>query len=189
MRNVFRALVAIIPLAIASPYSVAPRTTNGCASASSGDFAWTVEAFTYRSSDVYSTPAHEIRSATVTFNLSNPVPPEEVLCTAQSSAYTIFFSGEIVYTCTAPAGSTTKTSFRFSEINGELDVNQTWTCSDGEPVTYKGYGAVKLTLDCQTTFWRNPNYTGPSSGLYSISNTNCAPVTVPLTPSSKTVVA
>ncbi|KAI1163063.1 hypothetical protein F5B18DRAFT_349289 [Nemania serpens] len=189
MRNFLRALVAIIPLTVASPYGVDSRDNSGCASASSGDFAWTIKAFTFRSSETYSTPAHLVASGYVNFNLSNPALPEEVVCSATSSAYTFFFYGEIDYTCTAPAGSTSKTSFTYSQMSDELRVNQTWTCSDAAPVTFKGFGAVNFTLDCQVIFWQNPHYTGPSSGLYSTRDTTCTPVTLPLTPSEKAVVA
>ncbi|KAI1196823.1 hypothetical protein F5X97DRAFT_201025 [Nemania serpens] len=189
MQNFFRALVTVIPLVTASPYGVDPRDTTGCASASSGDFAWTVKAFTFSISDVYSTPAHEVASGTVTFNLSNPALPEEVRCTASNSAYSLYFYGGVNYACSAPVGSTTKTSFTYSQIDDGLHINQTWTCKDGEPVTFKGFGIVNFNLSCHTTFYQNPNYTGPSSGLYSIRDTNCDPVTLPLTPSEKTIVA
>ncbi|KAI1112727.1 hypothetical protein F5Y14DRAFT_247585 [Nemania sp. NC0429] len=189
MRNFLRALIAIAPFAVASPYGVDPRDTSGCASASSGDFAWTINAFTYSSSDVYSTPAHEVASGTVTFDLSNPALPEKVRCSASNSATGIYFDGGIKYACSAPVGSTTKTSFTYSEVGNELRVNQTWTCNDGNTVTFGGFGSVNFVLSCHTTFYQNPNYTGPSSGLYSIRSTNCDPVTLPLTPSEKTIVA
>ncbi|KAI8945080.1 hypothetical protein F4801DRAFT_150370 [Xylaria longipes] len=192
MRDFGRILVAMLPLAIAFPYDVSPRNTKGCTSASSGDFSWTVEAFTYYSSDIFSTPSHEVASGSVDFNLTNPALPEKVHCAASSTVLTAFFYGNIDYACTAPAGSETKTSFTFSRITNGLSINQNWTCSDGDPqhpVTFTGYGTVNLTLDCQTTYYQNPNYTSPGNGFYSTRTTKCAPVTLPLTPRIKSFIS
>ncbi|TGJ88713.1 hypothetical protein E0Z10_g10 [Xylaria hypoxylon] len=190
MHSFVSILVAMSPLTIAFPYDVSPRDTNGCTTTSSGDFSWTIEAFDFHSSDIFTTPAHEVAYGYVNFNLTNPALPERVLCTAYSSALTSFFYGGIDYTCAAPAGSKTKTSFTFSRITNGLSINQTWTCSDGnpqQPSTFIGYGTVNLTLNCQTSYYRNPNYTSPDNGFYSTSDTTCAPVTLPLTPRDKTV--
>ena len=64
MHNLIRALVAVLPLSAAYPYGVSPRNSGDCTSISLGDFSWTVEAFTFSSSDVYTTPAHEVASPT-----------------------------------------------------------------------------------------------------------------------------
>ncbi|KAI0449725.1 hypothetical protein F5B21DRAFT_32801 [Xylaria acuta] len=192
MRTFVRTLVTTLPLIIAFSYGVSARDTNGCTSTSFGDFSWTIAAFTYYSSDIFSTPSHEVASGSVDFSLNNPALPEKVHCAASSTVLTEFFYGNVNYACTAPAGSKTKTSFAFSRITNGLDINQTWTCSDGDhqhSVTFTGYGAVNLTLDCQTTYYQNPNYTSPDNGFYSIRTTKCAPVTLPLTPRDKTAVA
>ncbi|KAI3325801.1 hypothetical protein HD806DRAFT_491282 [Xylariaceae sp. AK1471] len=192
MHNFIRALVTFLPFTSASPYGVNPRDTTGCTSASLDDFSWTIDAFTYYSSEAYTTPAHEVASASIKFNLTNPALPEKVQCTASSSAYTIFFLGSINYSCTAPAGSKTKTTFNFSQIKNTLNVNQTWTCSDEDlesPVTFAGYGSVDLTLNCSSNFFQNPNWHSSSDGFYSLRTTTCTPVTLPLTPQNKTIVA
>ncbi|KAI0437517.1 hypothetical protein F4803DRAFT_565984 [Xylaria telfairii] len=182
----------MLPLAVAFPYNMSPRDTNGCTSVSFGDFSWTIEAFTYYSSDVFSTPSREVASGSVDFNLTNPAVPEKVHCTGFSTMPAALFFGDVDYTCTAPAGSKTKTSFTFSRITNELGITQTWKCSDRDPqypVTFTGYGTVNLTLDCQATNYQNPDFTSPDNGVYSIRTTKCAPVTLSLTPEHKTAVS
>ncbi|KAI1127296.1 hypothetical protein F5Y10DRAFT_195329 [Nemania abortiva] len=192
MHNFIRALIAILPLTSASPYGVGPRDSSSCTSVSSGNFSWTIVAFTFYSSDVYTTPAHEVASASIKFNLTNPALPEKVQCSASSTAFSIFFLGDINYSCTAPAGSETKTTFNFSQIKNTLNINQTWTCSDENPqnsVTFAGYGSVGLTLDCQSTYYQNPNWHSSSDGFHSTRTTTCTPLTLPLTPYDKTIVS
>jgi hypothetical protein len=133
MQNFVMILVAMSPLTVASPYGASPRDTSCCTSASSGAFSWTIEAFDYHSSETFTTPAHEVASGYVDFKLNNPALPEEVHCAATSSVVTNYFYGDVNYACNAPAGSQTKTSFTFNALNKGLSINQTWTCSDGNP--------------------------------------------------------
>ncbi|KAI0103780.1 hypothetical protein GGR51DRAFT_561436 [Nemania sp. FL0031] len=189
MPNFIGTLAAILPLVAAAPYGMSPRDgTASCTSTSSGDFSWTIESFTYHASYVFSTPAHQIASGQVAFNLTNPAVAETVECTAYSTWLSDFFYGNINYNCTAPAGSSTQTSFAFSRPANQLDVNQTWTCSEGEyPVTFSGRGSVVLPANCQDYYYQNPNWT--SGAIYSIHNIDCGPDTLPLTPFDKTAVA
>ncbi|RWA06260.1 hypothetical protein EKO27_g8839 [Xylaria grammica] len=192
MQNLIVALTAVLPLAAAAPYGLSQRnSTPGCTSISFGDFAWTIEDFVYHASYVFSTPAHQIASGDVAFNLTHPAFPEEkVSCTAYSTWLTDFFYGNINYDCKVPEGSGSETSFSFSRPSGELNINQTWTCDDQDPqypITFHGYGTVNLTLDCKETNYQNPDW--QIGQIYSTRNIDCAPVTLPLTPYSKTAVA
>ncbi|KAI0112080.1 hypothetical protein GGR51DRAFT_54827 [Nemania sp. FL0031] len=193
MHYLIRSLVAVLPFTSASPYGVSSRDSSDCNSVSLGDFSWNIEAFTFYSSDVYTTPAHEVASASIKFNLTNPALPEKVQCTASSAAFGgIYFLGNINYSCAAPAGSKTLTNFNFSQIKNTLNINQTWTCSDEDtqsPVTFTGYGSVDLALNCTSTFYQNPNWHSSSDGFYSTRTTTCTPLTLLLTPQNKTVVS
>ncbi|KAI1735389.1 hypothetical protein F4680DRAFT_453076 [Xylaria scruposa] len=191
MYNFISTLAAILPLASAAPYGLNPRdSTPGCTSISFGDFSWTIEEFTFHASYIFSTPAHQISSGTVAFNLTNPAFPEKVTCTAYSTWLQDFFYGNINYNCAVPEGSGIESSWSFSRPSGELNVNQTWTCTDEDPqypVTFHAYGTVDLDLDCQETYWQNPNWT--IGQIYSDRDISCAPVTLPLKPHDKTAVA
>ncbi|KAI0400825.1 hypothetical protein F4802DRAFT_601587 [Xylaria palmicola] len=196
MHSLIRTLAAVLPLAAAAAPSGgasarSARSTPGCTSLSFGDFAWTVQSFTYHAQYTFSTPAHQVSSGSVRFNLTNPALPETAVCAADSTQLTDFFYGDFVYHCQAPAtGSGTATTFAFSRPSGLLTVNQTWTCRDEDPqypVTFTGYGAVNLTLDCNTTNYQNPDW--QSGEIYSSRTINCAPLTLPLTPHDKTAVA
>ncbi|KAI3320444.1 hypothetical protein HD806DRAFT_538281 [Xylariaceae sp. AK1471] len=193
MRNFIGTLAAILPLAAAAPYGVSPRDSNpGCTSTSFGDFSWTIKSFTYRASYIFTTPAHQNSWGYVNFNLTNPALLGEVACSAQSSQLYDFFYGNFNYNCILPTGSTTKTSFDFNRPSGQLDINQTWTCSDEDPqypVTFSAYGTVNLTLNCTTSYYQNPNWQPGTGAFYSDEETTCAPVTLPLTPHDKTAVA
>ncbi|KAK5635992.1 hypothetical protein RRF57_011704 [Xylaria bambusicola] len=191
MRNFASILIASLPFAIAAPYGLSPRDSEpGCTSISFGDFAWTIEDFTYHAGYVFSTPAHQISSGSVDFNITNPAFSEKVSCTAYSTVLTDFFYGNMNYNCDVPEGSGIGTSFSFSRPLNQLNINQTWTCSDEYPqypITFTAYGTVNLTLDCQQTYWQNPNWT--LGEIYSDREISCNPVTLPLTPYSKTAVA
>ncbi|KAI1306662.1 hypothetical protein F5Y03DRAFT_354117 [Xylaria venustula] len=191
MRNFIGTLAAALPLAAAAPYGLDSRDSPaGCTAASFGDFAWTIEDFTYHAGYVFSTPAHQISSGTVAFNLTNPAFPEIVSCTAYSTWLEDFFYGNINYNCAVPEGSSARTSFSFSRPSGELNINQTWTCDDEDPqypITFTDYGTVNLTLVCNETDYQNPDW--QQGEIYSDRDISCAPVTLPLTPHDKTAVA
>jgi hypothetical protein len=134
MRNFIGTLAAVLPLAAAAPYGVSQRDSNpGCTSTSFGDFSWTIKSFTYHASYIFTTPAHQVPSGTVSFNLTNPAILGEVTCSAYSDQLTDFFYGNFNYNCNVPSGSSAKTSFAFNRPTGRLDLNQTWTCSDDDP--------------------------------------------------------
>ncbi|KAI1822534.1 hypothetical protein F4861DRAFT_386968 [Xylaria intraflava] len=188
MRTFVGVLAAMLPLAVAAPSGPRPRDYSDCTSLSFDDFSWTVEAFAFGASYLFTTPAHQVSSGTVAFNLSNPALPETVSCQAYSTWLTDFFYGNVNYNCAAPDGSTTKTSFAFSRPSGELNVNQTWTCHDNDyPTIFAAYGAVNLTLDCTEDDYQNPNWT--MGQIYSSRVITCAPVTLPLKPHDETAVA
>ncbi|KAI0392808.1 hypothetical protein F5Y17DRAFT_459469 [Xylariaceae sp. FL0594] len=195
MGSFLKLLTALAPLVVASPWDHSLRRwdTSACTSASTSDsFSWPIDNLTYHLSEIYTTPAHLVASATLDFKIGNPALPSSpvVHCYAYSSAYSLYFYGQITYACddVSLAGSATKTYFTVSLINDELTVNQTWTCpQDAYTATFKGYGSTILPLDCHTTYYVNPNYTSPSSGFYSTRTTTCVPLTFTLTPSEKEV--
>ncbi|KAI0194245.1 hypothetical protein F4808DRAFT_474879 [Astrocystis sublimbata] len=192
MQKITALLIATLRLVAALPHADSLAST-ACVSASFGNFSWILQDFTYSSSDVFTTPSHEVASGSVEFNLTNPAIPETVHCNASSTVPTAFFDGNVVYTCKAPARSATKTKFTFDAGNNELNINQTWTCSSGNPhspgVTFIGLSAVNLSPNCTTFFYQNPMYPESGSGLYSAGITMCAPLTLPLTPQYKAAVA
>lgn len=192
MVNFVGTLFAVLPLVAAAPSGMSARdsSTPGCTSVSYDEFSWDVEAFTYHASYTFSTPAHQIASGSVDFNLSNPALGEKVRCTAYSTQLNDFFYGNFNYDCAAPEGSTSETTFAFSRPSGQLDVNQTWTCTDQDPqypTTFHAYGSVDLDLNCTETNYKNPDW--QLGEIYSSRVITCEPVTLPLKPHEKTAVA
>lgn len=137
MVNFVGTLFAALPLVAAAPSSMSARDGSkaGCTSGSFADsFSWKLEAFNYHAAYTFSTPAHQIASGTVDFNLTNPALDETVACTAYSTQLSDFFYGNFNYKCSGlPQGSTSETTFAFNRPTGQLDVNQTWTCTDSDP--------------------------------------------------------
>lgn len=127
-------LLALVPLAFASPiHPVQQRDANAsCTKSSFGNFSWTVESFDYHASYIFTTPAHQNSWGYVNFNLSNPALSYQAICSAASSQLSDFFYGNFWYTCTLPDGSPPgpKAAFAFNRASGQLDFNQTWSCSD-----------------------------------------------------------
>ncbi|KAI0393952.1 hypothetical protein F5Y17DRAFT_279988 [Xylariaceae sp. FL0594] len=191
MRNFIGTIAAFVPLALAAPGCGYPA--KSCSKVSFSDFSWNVEAFTYHASYIFSTPAHQIASGTVAFNITNPaVPNTKVSCSAYSSQLTDFFYGDFVYTCQQPgAGSKiTETTFDYNAVTGHLDVNQTWTCNDQDPkypITFRALGSANLTLHCKEDDYQNSNWT--IGQIYSSRTINCAPVNLPIHPTEKSAVA
>jgi hypothetical protein len=132
-------LLALVPLAaFASPVTpIAHRDAPaGCSKTSFGDFSWTVANFDYHASYIFTTPAHQNSHGYVNFTLVNPALGSTATCSASSSQLNDFFYGNMLYTCSTPDGSpgnSSATSFTFNRASGELDFNQTWTCSDEDP--------------------------------------------------------
>ncbi|KAJ8119664.1 hypothetical protein ONZ43_g3435 [Nemania bipapillata] len=192
MRNFIGTLAAALPLAAAAPYGLNSRDSPaGCSSKSFGDFAWAISNFNYHASYVFSTPAHQIDSGTVGFNLTNTALSETVACTAYSLQLQDYFYGNINYNCTAAEGSSTSTTFSYSRPSGQLNINQTWTCDDEDPqypITFTAYGTVNLTFPCDTWTYQNPDW--QPGQTYSILDITCgSPFTLPLVPYEKTAIA
>lgn len=132
MLNIISTLAALLPLAVAAPLQI--RDSNpGCQAASFNNFSWSIEDFDYHASYVFTTPAHQNSWGYVNFNLTNPALEYPAVCSASSSQLSDFFYGTMIYNCELPESSTTKATFDFSRPSGELNVNQTWTCSDTDP--------------------------------------------------------
>ncbi|KAI1326703.1 hypothetical protein F5Y16DRAFT_225524 [Xylariaceae sp. FL0255] len=189
MPGLIGTLAVILPLAAAMPRDLYTRSSNhtSCtAISSSKNFKWNIVDFVYHGSYVFSTPAHQIDSGTVNFNLSNPATDENISCSAYSDQLEDFFYGTYNYNCTTPTGSTTITSFNYSTPSTVLNVNQTWECTDvkcSKPKSFTALGSIDLNLSCTDTYYQNPNWT--EGEIYSTRTIDCNPVTIPLTPFKK----
>ncbi|KAJ9144401.1 hypothetical protein NKR19_g6445 [Coniochaeta hoffmannii] len=186
--------LTLMPLAFTSPLPLVEQrdASPGCTEASFGKFSWTVDNFDYHASYIFTTPAHQNSYGFLNFTLSNPALPSAAICSASSSQLSDFFYGNIWYTCNIPDSGHegTATAFAFNRASGQLDFNQTWSCSDEDaqyPITFRGYATVNLTLDCTDTTWTNSNWT--MGDIYSDREVKCTPVTLPVQPYTMTAVA
>lgn len=191
MQALLATLVALLPLAAASPLGLRARDDNkGCQAASFGNFAWTIQDFDYHASYIFTTPAHQNSWGYVNFNLTNPALTYAVQCSGQSSQLSDFFYGSPSYPCTGPNGTKTDTTFDFNRATGELRIQQTWTCSDQDPkypVRFTANGATNLTLDCTDETEENADW--QMGEIYSNRQVKCKPVSQPLKPSQISAVA
>ncbi|KAI0165751.1 hypothetical protein GGR57DRAFT_497228 [Xylariaceae sp. FL1272] len=180
------ALTSLLTLAAAAPAASTSGAT--CSSTSTNRFRWTIDDFTYHAGYLFTTPAHQVSSGSVAFNLTNTAVDETVSCTAYSTQLEDFFYGNFNYNCTASDESTTVTSFAFSRPTGQLNINQTWTCDEGsDPVQFIGVGAANLTLDCTESNYQNPDW--QLGETYSDRVIDCEPVSITLKPSQITGIA
>ncbi|KAI0020872.1 hypothetical protein F4780DRAFT_779096 [Xylariomycetidae sp. FL0641] len=196
MYSLVKTFLATLPLALAAPSGLDPRDSNpGCQAASFGSFAWTVENFVYNASYIFTTPAHQNSWGYVNFDLRNPALAYDVACRASSSQLNDFFYGNVPYTCSSSSAadnssSTTETTFSYSRPSGQLNVNQTWVCSDRDPLyptTFHAYGTANLSLSCTDETTNNPDW--EIGQIYSDRQVDCKPVTLPLKPYEITAVA
>jgi hypothetical protein len=131
--HVIATLAALLPLAIAAPHAKVLRDNNPGCQAASSNLTYTVEDFDFHASYIFTTPAHQNSWGYASFNLTNPALTYKSSCSAQSNQLSDFFYGNQIFTCTEPDGSTTKTTFDYNRVTGQLDFNQTWICSDQDP--------------------------------------------------------
>ena len=132
MQNLITTAVALLPLVAAAPLT-ARDDNEGCSDKTFHDFKWTIKDFDFHSSFTFTTPAHQNSWGYVNFNVTNPALTYEVACSASSNQLSDFFYGTVPYTCTSPEGTSAESTFAFSRPSGQLDFNQTWTCSDVDP--------------------------------------------------------
>ncbi|KAI1339372.1 hypothetical protein F5Y15DRAFT_384107 [Xylariaceae sp. FL0016] len=191
MYSLLSALLAVLSLAFAVPFHPEIRDSNpGCQAASFGDFEWTIQTFSYNLSYVYTTPAHHNDYGSIGFDLANPALEYQTTCEASSSSISTLFL--VNHDCTMLNGSTTETTFSFSQSSGLLDVNQTWVCSNEDPqypTTFHAYGSVNLTssISCSSETTTNPDW--ELGETYSEQEVVCGPVTIALKPDEITAVA
>lgn len=176
------ASAATLTSAAAVPVNAARDSNPGCTAASFHDFSWTIGEFVYNKSITFSTPAHQIASGNVQFNLTNPALTYPAVCTAYSTQLSDFFYGNQVYECKTEGNPGTSTTFTFNAPSSTLNINQTWTCSDEDaqyPDTFIYAGQVNLTMECTTSTYQNPDW--EIGQIYSSNFTNCkqSDVTVP----------
>ncbi|KAK3994808.1 hypothetical protein QBC44DRAFT_40624 [Cladorrhinum sp. PSN332] len=174
--------IALLLLPIITSASPLSRRSV-CSETSFKHFNWTVKSFDFHANYIFSTPAHQNSWGYSSFDLFNPADLSTVSCSAASSQLNDFFYGTIPYTCNDTAtGRHGATKFDFNRPTGELRANQTWTCDLDQqyPITFTGYGAVNLTLDCDQTFYQNPNWT--IGEIYSRRDITCQKVDTVMEP-------
>jgi hypothetical protein len=105
---------------------------------------WSVKALTYNASVIFSTPAHQIDGASVSFNLTNDALDYPMVCSGFSSQAGVPFAQDQIYTCT-PGNETAldysngshhgnaKATFIWDWPSKTLKVNETWQCYDNFP--------------------------------------------------------
>jgi len=198
-------LLTILPLASASPLlvqtsssrtrSAADGNATGCTASSLGDFAWSLKGFRFEASFTFTTPAHQNSWGYLDFNVTNPATGVEAICSARSNQLSDFFYATFPYTCKTPNGAGVydydpNTRFDFERAIGQLRFNQTWTCRDQDPeypARFTAYGMADLSLDCNETMYRNPNWT--MGQIYSSRQIKCLPVTLDISPYEMEAVA
>ncbi|OCL10569.1 hypothetical protein AOQ84DRAFT_438252 [Glonium stellatum] len=150
---------------------------------------FTLTNITYTSEIIYSTPAHlAVANGRIEFNLTNSAVPYITHCNAESEWLYDFFYGNIVYTCDAPTGEgiaeDASANFTFSKPAGTFEVNQTWSelrqGYDHPAFMLFGTGSGNATMNCETSYWQNTNWT--LGQLYSITTENCKPANLTITP-------
>ncbi|KAF6824742.1 hypothetical protein CPLU01_10691 [Colletotrichum plurivorum] len=178
--QLLRALLLAAP-ALATPLARRGDEPSPSCGQRSGRLAeWTLTNFDYHASYIFSTPSHQNSWGYVSFNVSNPVLDYVVSCEAASSRLSDFFYGEQTYTCTAPDGQSTETSFTFSRPDGAVTLSQAWTCNDDPkyPARYTAKGGAVADLTCEETYWENSNWT--MGELYSQRTITCDIITLPV---------
>lgn len=117
---------------------VPSNETCGCSSTSFSSWSWSVTDLYYHSSIVFSTPAHQIPNGMISFSLAHPaMPGVSLACSASSTQLQDFFYGNQYFSCTngnVTDETATRATFRFDKATGRVDLNQTWTCTDVDPV-------------------------------------------------------
>ncbi|KAM7186216.1 hypothetical protein V8F20_011486 [Naviculisporaceae sp. PSN 640] len=201
--QIARSLATLLPLAAicsGSPLSLGKRADNatGCSATSFGGFQWGISSFVFNSSVVFTTPAHQNSWGFVNFDVTNPAVTAAnggngdsvAVCSASSNRINDFFYGDLPYTCTSTPGDGRTTTFEFDVASGQLNLNESWVCSDVDPqfpTTFSASGAVKLSLQCDTKSWTNPNWT--LGDIYSTRITTCLPVDLTLKPDEMSAIA
>ncbi|KAK3329884.1 hypothetical protein B0H66DRAFT_542282 [Apodospora peruviana] len=209
-------LATITPLVYAMP-SIFSRNKNSplqrkdtlneaaksstCAETSFDSLSWTAQDFWFRSSVIFSTPAHRaVADGEVSFNLTNTALDYTQSCYARSLSPTDFFYGNEWYTCDEPFPTGTNITgapnitvpafamavFRFDRSAGKLDVNQTWACLgddlDGgrDSIFFNASGTANISLQCDSQRWQNPDW--KMGQLYSTDTVDCAAKNVTIFP-------
>ena len=115
---------------------------HGCASISFDGPMWILSDLTFKSSIIFSTPAHQIDWGKVIFNLTNTAigPGIQLSCEGQNEQPEQFFYGNIWYHCSLINSSLaaeittemhgTRARFCYNRPTGQLILNQEWTCRD-----------------------------------------------------------
>ncbi|KAK0730994.1 hypothetical protein B0H67DRAFT_477918 [Lasiosphaeris hirsuta] len=177
------ALAASAPTQVADslPSLIETRDAASCSQASRMSLAWVAEDFHFHSSTTFSTPADQISSGSLAFNLINTVLPFAMSCSAYSNQQDLFFYGNQWFSCMGgDPGNTTTAIFQFDRASGRLDLKQKWMCSDGDSSSTTAFffgasGTTNVTLTCTTEESKN--------GIYSTEVVDCALQNVTIQPS------
>ena len=181
-------MIAPVVGLLAAGAAAAPAAT--CSSLSQTDFAWSVTYLQYNTSIVFSTPAHQVDSGIIQFNVSNPAFPGKpaTQCKAYSTRPNDFFYGDQVFTCSAGTteGGLT-TTFTYNAPAKSLALNQSWSCA-GEQTSFAYAGTVDLSsaLNCENTAYANPDWS--IGEIYTSNITTCAAADFEMGPSSGSAV-
>lgn len=153
----FLATILLAGSAAAAPtLSLIARDDDSCMAKGAKATEWTIHEFDFHASYTFTNPAHQNSYGYVNFTLENPVLDYRPVCSASSSQLNDFFYGTQIFNCEVPGEHDTAT-FTFSRPSGELQVNQTWHCLE-EGGRFTAKGGVTLDLDCEESFYENPDW-------------------------------
>lgn len=170
LSNIFTSL-SLAGIALAIP-AIAPRQEEkSCVDKSTRVKLWQVTQFDYHSSVVFSTPAHQNSWGYVNFTLENPAVEYKPVCSAASNQLSDFFYGTVIYNCqVGDDGEGGEATFTYSRPSGELQINQTWACTE-EQALFEAQGGIDLRLNCRDVEWENPDW--QQGEIYYTRNVDC----------------
>lgn len=169
LSNIFTTL-SLAGAALASP-ALTPRQEETCVDKSTQMKLWQVSQFDYHSSVVFSTPAHQNSWGYVNFTLENPAVDYKPICSAASNQLNDFFYGTFIYNCDVEDdGAGGRATFTYSVPSGQLQINQTWACTE-EQALFEAEGGIELDLNCKTSEWQNDDW--QQGEMYYTKNVDC----------------
>ncbi|KAF2181908.1 hypothetical protein K469DRAFT_691534 [Zopfia rhizophila CBS 207.26] len=124
---------------------------------------WSLKNISYHAQEYWTTPAHAVPNAQISFSIQQ--------CPT--------FYRSIAF-------------FKFTNVGGKLELNQTYTCwEDLGPtlVTYFAYGFNNTIFDCNTNITTKPDWTPESGGYYKTVLTDCAPTSLEVVASEISAIA
>ncbi|KAK2597366.1 hypothetical protein QQS21_006064 [Conoideocrella luteorostrata] len=169
---------SLIVVLLAAGQALSRTADKVCTSRSAKSLEWKIRSFDYHSSDVFSTPAHQVAYGFTNFTLENTALSYSFKCDAVSAQQPNYFYDGKTWDCVAPAdGEGDRSSFLFDRESGLLKINQAWGCArDGSK--FQGAGEVKLDLKCKENKYKNEHW--EMGQTYAKTEVNCEKVDVPV---------